>query len=531
MSKLQGRPLSVLASFYRGGTSRGLFFAPRTLAPFHPRTRDAILCAALGSPDPDLRQISGLGGGLSSLSKIALVGSPDPELAQRLQSLGSDWELPGVSWADDAERARDEKHGWDCVYRFGQVPVTGPRVVDWSSTCGNLVAAAAQFAIDSGAIPQHSLHAHFERLQGRSSLVNHASHSFVHPVRILAADSGKIVRALVPIAVTRRIGRSGQDERLLFYPARAGTASIAGVPGTAAPVLIESPLESGVLPSGNARDVIKLDGDDEVEVTLISTGLPTIFVPLKAVSASLDPSILLSHPAKLDSHPDLHPRLEKIRQATAAQLLKGAISPSAPKICIIAPRQGMSYKTTGGERVDENDMDLLIRPVSVGNFHRTVPATTLSALAAGSAYPQSTISEAIRASPPRSSAESDTSISTLTVGHCAGTASASVRVVADNGEEPVPEAIIYTRTARRIMHGWVDLPAEEEPLDPADGDVRAEQPGWTPDPRWYGTSQTFPKEPTSTQHALDSMGSAGARSLLSPEGTMWNGVLPGTLVK
>ncbi|CAD6893641.1 unnamed protein product [Tilletia controversa] len=506
---MQGPPLSVLASFYRGGTSRGLFLSPRTLAPFHPRVRDAIICTAMGSPDPDLRQISGLGGGLSSLSKVAVVGPPDASLAQKLRSLGPEWEFAGVPWADDVEQAKDPKRGWDVVYRFGQVPVTGPQMVDWSSTCGNLVAAVAQYAIESGVIPQAELLRHFEsNAQEGSSSSQH--HSFIFPLRILAADSGKRVLARVPIAASHLPGSITKNS-LFFYPARSGDASIAGVPGTAAEILIESPLDSGLLPSGNARDVVKLADGEEVELTLISTGLPTIFIPPCAISPSFDPSILLSHPSNLDSHPGLHPRLEAIRQAAASQLLGGAISPSAPKICIIAPRTGMAYKTTGGEAVGEDDMDILIRPVSVGNFHRTVPATTLSALAAGSAYASSTITEAIQASQPRDPSSSPSSIRTLTVGHCAGLASASVRVAPASNGEPVPEAIVYVRTARRIVHGWVDLPAFGSAMLDSGADTATESgSSWLPHPRWFESEVQDALGPQSHEEALREIALAGS---------------------
>jgi len=495
------------------------------LSPFHPQTRDAILCAAIGAPDNDLRQISGLGAGISSLSKIAIVGPPDASLAQKLRQMGPEWAWAGVSWADDVERAQDSQNGWDVVYRFGQVPVNGPRVVDWSSTCGNLVGGVAHYAIDSGAISQERLRAYF---QSSNEAITSKHHAFTFPLRILAADSGKRILARVPVAVSN-LGSAvtGTPDGLFFHPARSGDASIAGVPGTAAEILIESPLESGVLPSGNPRDIVKLADGEEVEVTLISTGLPTIFVSPQTVSPNLDPSILTSHPSKLDSHPDLHPRLESIRQAVGRQLLGGAISPSAPKICIVAPKAGLSYATTGGERVEEGDMDILVRPVSVGNFHRTVPATTLSALAAGSVYPTSTIAQAMRSSEAASSSQE--SVRTLTVGHCAGTASASVRI-ASTPAGPVPEAIVYVRTARRIMHGWVDLPALEEPLDPAaSGSVAAgsRTPSWAPDPRWDAVEEEGEQtqlSPADAADALGRIGLAGTGPWSARRGAGWNGV-------
>jgi 2-methylaconitate cis-trans-isomerase PrpF len=90
----------------------------------------------VGSPDPDGRQIDGLGGGISSLSKVAVLSSPVEEL-----SLAREYahRLPAVN------STRDPRE-YDVVYRFAQVGVREP-VVDWGSTCGNLVAAVAQVGV------------------------------------------------------------------------------------------------------------------------------------------------------------------------------------------------------------------------------------------------------------------------------------------------------------------------------------------------------------------------------------------------
>ena len=65
----------VRAVYMRGGTSRCLVFHERDLPPAGVE-RDRILLAALGSPDPYGRQLDGLGGGISSLSKACIIGPP-----------------------------------------------------------------------------------------------------------------------------------------------------------------------------------------------------------------------------------------------------------------------------------------------------------------------------------------------------------------------------------------------------------------------------------------------------------------------
>ena len=66
--------IRVPAAYYRGGTSRAVIFREEDLAQYDDEARDAIILAALGSPDPYGRELDGLGGGISSLSKAAIVG-------------------------------------------------------------------------------------------------------------------------------------------------------------------------------------------------------------------------------------------------------------------------------------------------------------------------------------------------------------------------------------------------------------------------------------------------------------------------
>src|ERR671925_1096326 len=110
----------IRAVYMRGGTSRCLVFHERDLPAPGPE-RDAILSAALGSPDPYGRQLDGLGGGISSLSKACIIGPsshPDAEVD----------------------------------YTFAQVDVRSP-VVDYAGNCGNCSSAVGPFAIDEGLVP------------------------------------------------------------------------------------------------------------------------------------------------------------------------------------------------------------------------------------------------------------------------------------------------------------------------------------------------------------------------------------------
>jgi 2-methylaconitate isomerase len=135
----------VRAVFMRGGTSRALFFHERDL-PAAGEARDRLLLAALGSPDPYGRQLDGLGGGISSLSKACVIGPPTHPDA-------------------------------DVDYTFAQVHVDRP-IVDYAGNCGNCAAAVGPFAIDERLVAP---------VEGETV------------VRIHNTNTKKLVRARVPV--------------------------------------------------------------------------------------------------------------------------------------------------------------------------------------------------------------------------------------------------------------------------------------------------------------------------------------------
>src|SRR5262245_55135200 len=109
----------IPAVYMRGRPSRCLVFQDRD-PPVPGAERDRILLAALGSPDPYGRQLNGIGGGISSLSKACIIGPAS---------------YPGA----------------DVDYTFAQVEVSKP-VVDYSGNCGNCSSSVGPFAIDEGLV-------------------------------------------------------------------------------------------------------------------------------------------------------------------------------------------------------------------------------------------------------------------------------------------------------------------------------------------------------------------------------------------
>jgi 4-oxalomesaconate tautomerase len=110
--------IAIRGSLMRGGTSKGLVFRAEDL-PAEPAVRDAVLLAAMGSPDR--RQIDGVGGAHPLTSKVAVV-------------------------------RRSERDDADVDYLFLQVAPDRPEVSD-SQNCGNMLAAVGPFALEEGLVP------------------------------------------------------------------------------------------------------------------------------------------------------------------------------------------------------------------------------------------------------------------------------------------------------------------------------------------------------------------------------------------
>lgn len=157
--------------------------------------------------------------------------------------------FPGLQWLDYEGRVAPLA---DVVYRFGQVAIR-EESIDWGSTCGNMAAAAAHFAIEEGIVPYKNQLAQLPR---PDTVPQDCDTRYTFRVRMLAHDSGKVVIARVPVTVLRNPAISLPK----WVPTLLGDSEIAGVPGTAPGIIIESPLVGSVLPTGNERDAIELDG-------------------------------------------------------------------------------------------------------------------------------------------------------------------------------------------------------------------------------------------------------------------------------
>jgi 2-methylaconitate cis-trans-isomerase PrpF len=325
----------VPAVFMRGGTSRAICFKEDDLAPYDQLTRERIILAALGSPDIHGRQVDGLGGGISSLSKVAIIGK---------------------STRSDA----------DVTFTFGQVDVRTP-TIDWSSTCGNISSAVGPFAVDEGLVPA------------------------VEPitqVRVLATNTGKHYIAHVPVC-------DGQAEVEGEYtidgvPAPGACITLEYLePGGS--------LGGSVLPTGVPQQEITLASGRRVTISLVDAAIPTVFV--RAEELAIDARRLAPDLDSEEAVQALleEIRCHGAVLFGLAENTENAHTHSqgAPKIALVAPPA--SYQSSGGKCVGIEHIDLLARAISMGNTHRTFPGTVSMCTAVAAAVEGTVVHEVSQA--------------------------------------------------------------------------------------------------------------------------------------
>jgi 2-methylaconitate isomerase len=318
--------IKIPAIYMRGGSSKGVFFHEMDL-PTDRSARDEIFLRTIGSPDPYGRQLNGMGGGVSSVSKAVIIGKP--------------------SRADA-----------DLDYTFAQVAVGAPKV-DYASNCGNLSSAVGPFAIDSGLMTNSLTEPGDETRQ----------------VMIHNTNSGKLIRSTVPL-------EDGQ--------ARVeGEFEIPGVGGSGARIRLDF-LDPGgtttgaLLPTGNPVDTVQIDGAGAFEMSMVDSSVPCVF--LDAARFGLTGSETV---AELESQPDLMDLVERVRRAAAVKMglakASGEAPGTAPKLGLVARPQ--TYKTLAGDTVFPDTADLSARIWSMGQVHRVLPLTGAMCLAVACRIP------------------------------------------------------------------------------------------------------------------------------------------------
>ncbi|WP_075879658.1 2-methylaconitate cis-trans isomerase PrpF [Vreelandella massiliensis] len=384
--------IKIPATYMRGGTSKGVFFKlddlPET-AQKPGEARDKLLLRVIGSPDPYQKQIDGMGGATSSTSKTVIL-------------------------------SKSESPEHDVDYLFGQVSIDKP-FVDWSGNCGNLSAAVGPFAVSNGLvdparIPQNG----------------------VVEVRIWQVNIQKTIVAKVPIT-------NGEVQE-------TGDFELDGVtfPAAEVPVAFMDPAdgEGAIFPTGNLVDDLEVPGVGTLKATMINAGIPTVFVNAEDIGytgAELQEAI--------NGNPDALTRFETIRAYGALKMgLISDISEAAnrqhtPKVAFVAKPK--SYVASSGKEVNAEEVDLLVRALSMGKLHHAMMGTAAVAIGAAAAIEGTLVNLAAGGGKRHA----------VTFGHPSGSLQVGAEASLIDGRWNIDQAVM-SRSARVLMEGFVRVPGD-----------------------------------------------------------------------
>jgi len=329
------KQLKLPAVFMRGGTSNAVVFNQKDL----PQDRalwDEIFLAAIGSPDLNGRQLDGMGGGVSSLSKVCVIGPPT---------------------RPDA----------DIDYTFAQVQVKEAKV-DYTANCGNMSSAMGPFAVDEGIV----------KVSGREALV-----------RIHNTNTKKIIHALFSIDD----GLAAVDGDLAI-PGVSGTGSPVKLefrdPGGAT--------TGKLLPTGNVVDTLDVPGVGKIRVSMVDAANATVWVNAKDIGLSgIElPEPLEANAAAMQKLSAIR-IAASVAMGIAPNVEEAAKRKSVPFIGFVSAPQ--DAKLLSGDTIKADEIDLTGRVISNGQPHRALPLTVSLCMAVASRLEGSVVSEVLRKGP------------------------------------------------------------------------------------------------------------------------------------
>ncbi|MCX8874757.1 2-methylaconitate cis-trans isomerase PrpF [Vibrio parahaemolyticus] len=384
--------IKVPATYMRGGTSKGVFFNLEDLpqeAQVAGAARDKLLLRVIGSPDPYAKQIDGMGGATSSTSKTVIVS-----------------------------RSSQDDH--DVDYLFGQVSIDKP-FVDWSGNCGNLSAAVGPFAIHAGLIPQ-------ERIPENGIVT----------VRVWQVNISKTILVHVPI-VNGFVQETGEFE-------------LDGVTFPAAEIQVDfvdpADGEGSMFPTGNLVDDLVVPDVGTFNATFINAGIPTIFIDAESIGyqgTELQDDIN-NDDAALAMFESIRAH-GALKMGLISELEEAQTRQHTPKIAFVS--KSKSYQSSSGKAVNESEIDVLVRALSMGKLHHAMMGTAAVAIASAACVPGTLVNLAAGGGEKES----------VTFGHPSGTLKVGAKAKQTEQGWVVQKAIM-SRSARILMEGFVRVPSD-----------------------------------------------------------------------
>ncbi|MDG2778549.1 2-methylaconitate cis-trans isomerase PrpF [Vibrio parahaemolyticus] len=384
--------IKVPATYMRGGTSKGVFFSLEDLPPkaqVAGAARDKLLLRVIGSPDPYAKQIDGMGGATSSTSKTVIV-------------------------------SRSSRDDHDVDYLFGQVSIDKP-FVDWSGNCGNLSAAIGPFAIHAGLIPQDRI-----------------PENGIVTVRVWQVNISKTILVHVPI-VNGFVQETGEFE-------------LDGVTFPAAEIQVDfvdpADGEGSMFPTGNLVDDLVVPDVGTFNATFINAGIPTIFIDAESIGyqgTELQDQIN-NDDAALAMFESIRAH-GALKMGLISELEEAQTRQHTPKVAFVSKPK--SYQSSSGKAVNESEIDVLVRALSMGKLHHAMMGTAAVAIASAACVPGTLVNLAAGGGEKES----------VTFGHPSGTLKVGAKAKQTEQGWVVQKAIM-SRSARILMEGFVRVPSD-----------------------------------------------------------------------
>jgi probable AcnD-accessory protein PrpF len=387
--------IKIPATYMRGGTSKGVFFCLQDLplsCQVPGAARDKLFMRVMGSPDAYAAQIDGMGGATSSTSKCVIL-------------------------------SKSSRPDHDVDYLYGQVSID-KAFVDWSGNCGNLSTGAGAFAIHAGLLDP-------SRIPEEGVCV----------ARIWQANIQKTIIAHVPVT-------NGHVQE-------TGDFELDGVTFPAAEIVLEflDPSADGeegssMFPTGNLVDHLDVPGIGMLRATMISAGIPTVFVNAEDIGY-----LGTELREDINSNPEALARFEAIRVAGALRmgLIKtpeeALTRQHTPKIAFVSKPK--DYHASSGKTIQASDVDLLVRALSMGKLHHAMMGTCAVAIGAAASVPGTLVNLAAGGG----------ELDAVCFGHPSGTLRVGAQAVMVNDQWRVTKAVM-SRSARILMEGWVRVPGD-----------------------------------------------------------------------
>ncbi|MFB3813843.1 MAG: 2-methylaconitate cis-trans isomerase PrpF [Terriglobales bacterium] len=349
---------------------------------------------------------------------LRVIGSPDP-FGKHIDGMGGATSSTSkVVLISPSSRA-----GCDVDYLFGQVSIEHP-MIDWSGNCGNLMSAVGPFAIHAGLVKAGP---------GDESVT----------VRIWQANLGKKIIAHVPVKNSEVIEEGDFEVDGVAFPAAEIRMELLE------PGADESDGGLGMFPTGHARDMVAVPGIGTLELTLINAGNPMIFADAAALGLT---GIELQE--DVNKNHEVLARCESVRAHAAVKMglaetpaQASASRPHTPKLAYVARPQ--AYVSSGAKRVAASDVDLVARVFSMGKLHHAMVGTAAVALAVAAVIPGTVVEPLVSKREKRQ----------VRIGHPSGVMAVAAEVDRQ-GEHWKVRKVVMSRSARRLMQGFVFVPSE-----------------------------------------------------------------------